>query len=615
MKKQFIILACFLSLYISGHAQYSTLNAHSHNDYANDIPFWTAYYAGFGSVEADVWAVNGELMVAHEEKDIATERTLGELYIQPIVKQFKANNGKAWAKNNHSFQLIIELKTATEPTLSLVVHQLDQYPEVFNRQINKNAVQVIITGNVPSPAQFNQYPEYICFDGDVHQNYNQAQQKRVPLFSQNLKEYTQWNGKANIPPAEFGRIKQLVDSVHQLGSKIRFWDAPDIINAWMTLMDLKVDYINTDKITKLAEYLENLDHTNYTATEQHQAYQPTFAYLKKSKKVKNVILLIGDGMGLADLYAGYTANKAQLTIFNMLNIGFSKTSSADSYVTDSGAGGTAFAIGKKANNRSIGVDAAGKPGENIPEVISRKNIKSAIISVGDITDATPAVFYAHQLQRDWSEKIAADFMDSKVDILMGGNPDAFRKRKDGRNLLDELKTKNYQVMTNFNDIDKLSKGKAIVLDNAATGSKMGGRKDFLPKSVVKSFELLGNAPNGFFMMAEGAQIDYGGHYNDIQYVVREQLDFDLAVGEALKFADSNDETLVIVTADHETGGITLIGGDYSKGSVNAQFSTNDHTGVTVPVFAYGPHSEDFRGVYENTEIYRKILTAFGVVNK
>ena len=615
MKKQFIILTWFLGLYISGYAQYTTQNAHSHNDYANDIPFLTAYYAGFGSVEADVWAVNGELMVAHEEKDISSERTLNELYIQPIVKKFKTNGGKAHAKNDNSLQLVIELKTSVEPTLSLVIHQLDQYPEVFNRKVNKNAVQVIITGNVPLPARFDQYPEYICFDGDVHQSYNQDQLKRVPLFSQNLKEYTQWNGKANIPPVEFGVIRHLVDSVHQLGCKIRFWDAPDFINAWMTLIDLKVDYINTDKITKLSKYLGSLDHTTYIATEQHQAYEPTFGYLKKHKKVKNVILLIGDGMGLADLYAGYTANMARLTIFNMLNIGFSKTSSADSYVTDSGAGGTAFAIGKKANNRSIGVDAEGKPCENIPEIISLKNIKSAIISVGDITDATPAVFYSHQLQRDWSEKIAADFMTGQVDILMGGNPDAFRKRKDGRNLLDELKIKNYQVITNFNDVDKLSKGKAIVLDNEATVSKIAGRKDFLPKSIARSFELLDGAPNGFFMMAEGAQIDYGGHFNNIQYVVRELLDFDLAVGKALKFADKNDETLVIVTADHETGGITLIGGDYTKGSINAQFSTNDHTGITVPVFAYGPHSEDFRGVYENKEIFRKIMNAFGIVNK
>jgi len=496
-----------------------------------------------------------------------------------------------------------------------LVHKLNQYPEVFNRKVNKNAIQVTITGHQPSPSLFDKYPDYIYFDGTLKQKYTSSQLKRVPLFSFNLTDYTKWNGKANIPLNDAKRISQIIDSIHQLGSKIRFWEAPDIINSWKALINLGVDYINTDKISQLSEYLRNFDHTAYTATEQHKSYQPTYAYLTKPEKVKNVILLIGDGMGLAHLYAGYTANMGTLSIFNMLNIGFSKTSSADSYVTDSGAGGTAFAIGEKTNNRSIGVDAKGKTFENIPELLIRKDIKSAVISVGDITDATPAVFYAHQPERNWSEKIAADFMHSSVDILMGGNPKAFSGRSDGRNLLNELKEKNFQIITDFNDIDKLNKGKAVVLDDKAVCSKIDGRKDFLTKSINKSFELLSDCPNGFFMMAEGAQIDYGGHRNDMQYVVRELLDFDLAVSAALKFADRNNETLVIVTADHETGGITLLDGNYTKGEIDGQFSSTDHTGIMVPVFAYGPHSEDFRGVYENTEIFRKIINAFGILNK
>jgi alkaline phosphatase len=613
MKKKVFILIWFLVIYLSGYSQYSTLNAHSHNDYQNDIPFWSAYYAGFGSIEADIFAVNGELMVAHEENEITAERTLDQLYIQPIVKLFKTNGGKVCAKNSNSFQLIIELKSSVEPTLSLLIHKLDQYPEVFNQKINKNAIRVIITGNQPLPSSFDNYPDYIYFDGNLNQPYTSAQLKRVPLFSLNLKEYTNWNGKANIPLNEAKRISQVIDSVHQLGSKIRFWDAPDIINAWKALMNMKVDYLNTDKISKLSEYLNNRDHAEYTAIEQHKAYQPTYAYLNKPAHVKNVILLIGDGMGLAQLYAGYTANMGTLSIFNILNIGFSKTSSADSYVTDSGAGGTAFAIGKKTNNRSIGVDSHGNPCENIPELILPKGIKSAVISCGDITDATPAVFYAHQPERAWSEKIAADFMNSSVDILMGGNLNAFTHRSDGRNLLNELKKKNFQIVTNFKDVDKLNKGKkAIVLDDNDTLSKIDGRTDFLPKSVSKSCELLTDSPRGFFMMAEGAQIDYGGHRNNMQYVVRELLDFDLAVSEALKFADKNNETLVIITADHETGGLTLLDGNYSKGMIDGQFSSNDHTGVMVPVFAYGPHSENFRGVYENTEIFNKIMSIFGI---
>lgn len=615
MTKKAFILIGFLIAFFAGHTQYTPLNAHSHNDYQNDIPFWSAYYAGFGSIEADIWAVDGELIVAHQENEINTERTLDQLYIQPIVKLFKTNGGKAWAKNNNTFQLMIELKSAVDPTLGLLIRKLDQYPEVFNQKVNKNAIHVTITGRQPSPSSFDQYPDYIYFDGNLNQKYTESQLKRIPLFSLNLQQYTKWNGKANIPAKDLKKISAIIDSVHQLGKKIRFWGAPDIINAWKVLINLKVDYLNTDKISKLAEYLNHYAQTQYTATEQHKAYQPTYAYLKKPARVKNVILLIGDGMGLADLYAGYTANKGELSIFNMQNIGFSKTSSADSYVTDSGAGGTAMAIGQKSNNRSIGVDAQGTSFENIPELISRKGVKSAIISVGDITDATPAVFYAHQSERDWSEKIAADFVNSRVDLLMGGNPKPFTNRQDGRNLLDELKEQKFQIVTDFNDLNKLNKGKAIVLDDKATRSKMDGRSDFLPKSVRKSCELLSDAPKGFFMMAEGAQIDYGGHRNDMQYVVREMLDFDLAVSEALMFADKNNETLVIVTADHETGGITLLDGSYAKGMIDGQFSTNDHTGVMVPVFAYGPHAEDFRGVYENTEIFRKIIKAFGIKGK
>jgi alkaline phosphatase len=108
-------------------------------------------------------------------------------------------------------------------------------------------------------------------------------------------------------------------------------------------------------------------------------------------------------------------------------------------------------------------------------------------------------------------------------------------------------------------------------------------------------------------MAEGSQIDYGGHANNLAQVITENTDFDRMVGDALRFADEDGQTLVIVTADHETGGLTLLDGNIAKGYVLGDFSTNDHSGTPVPVFAYGPHSGDFRGVYNNTEIFKKIL--------
>ena len=136
---------------------------------------------------------------------------------------------------------------------------------------------------------------------------------------------------------------------------------------------------------------------------------------------------------------------------------------------------------------------------------------------------------------------------------------------------------------------------------------MDGRGDFLPLAFNKVTSTFKSNPAGFFMMIEGSQIDHGGHANNLQQVISENSDFDKVVGNALRFADEDGETLVIVTADHETGGLTLLDGSIAKGYVLGDFSTNDHTGTPVPVFAYGPHSADFRGVYNNTEIFKKLL--------
>jgi alkaline phosphatase len=607
MKKTIFSFICgtlFIGLL---HAQYTTSNAHSHNDYVNDIPFWPAYYNHFGSIEADIWAVNGELYVAHDEKDITPERTLDALYLLPIIKQFKQNGGKAWKDINSGFQLLVDLKSETVTTLNLLCKKLAQYPEIFDEKVNKNAVRITITGKCPSPSTFENYPLNIYFDGKIGFSYSPAQLKRLGFFSEDLKRYTPWNGKANIPKVELTRLTHVIDSIHQLGLKIRFWDAPDNINSWKTFIRLHVDYINTDHIYELASYLKKRSKSEYINSTPQQVYQPLYKNDDRNTKVKNIILLIGDGMGLAQLYAGYSANHGALSVFTMHNIGFSKTSSADSYNTDSGAGGTAMATGTKTNNRYIGVDTSNHPLKNIPEIVSGFGMKSGIISCGDITDATPAVFYAHQQERSWSEKIAADFLSSPADLLMGGNVKAFNGRSDGRNILEDLKHKDFQIGMDYTRLNELKPGKMIVLDDRATKPISEGRGNFLLQTTHKALEVLGTNKKGFFLMVEGAQIDHGGHHNDLPYVVREMHDFDKVVGEALRFADQNGETLVIVTADHETGGLSLLDGNLKEGMIDGQFSTDDHTGVMVPVFAYGPHSPDFRGVYENTEIFHKII--------
>ena len=257
MRKILISIYLLLITLTNVYPQYTTLNAHSHNDYENNPPFMLAYDNHFGSIEADIWAVNGELYVSHNEKDIITSRTLDSLYIGPIVRIFRQNGGRAWKDNAGSFQLMIDLKTSVEPTLTLLIQKLIQYPDVFNPDINKNAVRIVITGNRPDPAEFIKYPDFIFFDGNVALKYDKEQLKRIALYSEDFKNFSSWSGEGEIIEKEKVRLDGIIDSVHSLKKKIRFWNAPDGADSWKTFMKMKIDFINTDHIIKLAEYLNN----------------------------------------------------------------------------------------------------------------------------------------------------------------------------------------------------------------------------------------------------------------------------------------------------------------------------------------------------------------------
>jgi alkaline phosphatase len=257
MQKLFSLILLYLCISMSVFAQYTTHNAHSHNDYEQKNPFYLAYDARFGSIEADIWAVDGELYVAHNKSEITASRTLDLLYIQPIVTIFKKNGGKAWKDSPSNFQLLIDLKTSVEPTLSLLVEKLKKYPEVFDPAVNKNAITITITGNRPKPEEFRNYPEFIFFDGNIDKKYDIQQLKRIALFSENLGNFTRWKGKEAIPEKEANRLKHTIDSVHGIHKAIRFWNAPDMPEAWKILMNMKVDFLNTDHIQELAAFLKN----------------------------------------------------------------------------------------------------------------------------------------------------------------------------------------------------------------------------------------------------------------------------------------------------------------------------------------------------------------------
>jgi alkaline phosphatase len=325
-----------------------------------------------------------------------------------------------------------------------------------------------------------------------------------------------------------------------------------------------------------------------------------------SEKPKNIILLIGDGMGVSQVFAGLTANKGHLFLENFKYIGFSKTQSADNYITDSAAGGTALSCGVKTLNGAIGVDAQLKPVKTILEEASENGLATGLVSTSAITHATPASFIAHQASRGSYEDIAADFLKTNIDVFIGGGLDHFVKRADGRNLVDSLQKKGYKVETQINKIKKVKEGKLAGLTAAVHNGRVTERGDMLPVATETAIDVLSNNKNGFFLMIEGSQIDWGGHAGSTIYVCEDMLDFDKVIGQVLKFAAKDKETLVVVTADHETGGMALTGGSMEKGIVQAAFPTNEHTAVMVPVFAYGPGAGEFIGIMENTDIHAKM---------
>jgi alkaline phosphatase len=317
--------------------------------------------------------------------------------------------------------------------------------------------------------------------------------------------------------------------------------------------------------------------------------------------------MIGDGMGLAHVYSAMTANRGHLFLENFKNIGFSKTWSSSDYITDSAAGGTALSAGVKTYNGAIGIDADKNPVPTIRDLAERDGLKTGLVSTSALTHATPASFIAHTASRGNYEDIAADFLKTNIDVFIGGGIRNFEVRKDGRNLSNELKTKGYQVLYNIADIQKVKSGKLAGFTAQEHNAPMPERGEMLVPATETAISLLSQSKKGFFLMVEGSEIDFLAHENSTPGVVLETLDFDKAIGAALKFAASNGETLIIVTADHETGGMTINGGDYKTGMVTAKYTSGEHTGIAVPIYAFGPGAEQFTGFMENTDIAKKMM--------
>lgn len=580
----FIFYFCTASF---GLLAQTTQKVHSHNDYEQTYPFWLAYTSNAASIEIDVFLKDNKLYVTHQEDEIIPERTIERLYLEPIKKL--ANTGEL-----RELQLLIDLKSEAYTTLADLIRRLEKYPSL----INNTKLTIVISGNRPLLTDYKNYPNYINFDYQDLDNLEDIPLAKIALVSYNFKKLSSWNGYGRMVSNDLEKVKQAIKKANAVNKPFRFWATPDTKTAWASLANLGVDYINTDKPTEAFLHISSLSKNTYTLADKQLVYKPLYKY-KQTKSPKNIILMIGDGNGLAQISAAMIANRGALTLTQIKNIGLSKTAAADALNTDSAAGATAIATGNKTNNRAIGVDANGKAVPSLVEILSEKNYQTGIISTDAIYGATPAAFYAHQNERDFTTAIVDDLTSSKLNFFIAGgeNMEATINKK--------FTTKNLIRFSNTNQPTAVYLGEK-------KAPPYYQRDNMLSESLTKALEVVNKSNKPFFLMVEAAQIDNAGHANNIEGIIEETLDFDSAIATALRFADKDKNTLVIITADHETSGLGIAGGDQDKGILQADFLTIDHTGIMVPVFAYGPKSEMFSGVYENTEIFKKIKKALKI---
>lgn len=349
----------------------------------------------------------------------------------------------------------------------------------------------------------------------------------------------------------------------------------------------------------------------YNMPTQTFTYEHPYAVEKlqapKGKKVKNVILMIGDGMSLMHVYTAWAANRGKLWLENAQATGLSKTWAVKKLVTDSGSGGTSLATGVKTVYHAVGVDPEGKPLTSLVDVAKELGKDAGMAVTCRLWDATPCDFCCHNIDRDKEEELVGDYPTSGVDFVFGGGAQKFTNRKDGRDIFKELQKKGYHISHTLDDFfayDKNSRIFAVPYDKDTPLPDERG--DLLARASMKGISLMNQNKNGFFMMIEGSQLDDYGHFNQLDLLMKETLDFDQTVGEMMKWAAKDGETLVVVTADHETGGLTLVNGNKDEGRVECCFSTKDHSGAMVPVYAFGPGAENFTGIFENTDVFKKI---------
>ncbi|MES2329338.1 MAG: alkaline phosphatase [Bacteroidota bacterium] len=253
MARQLVFTFFFLASGLFAEAQptkYTIANVHAHNDYDHNVPFSQAHDLQLGSIEADVLWINDTLFVAHGAKYLKRDVLFEGSYLQKLANSVKENKGYAYADTSSVLQLLIDIKTDSLQTLNAVIKSIEKFPILVNR-----SVRFVITGNQLPAEQFNSYPAYILFDGKINDASHIRNINRIGLFSADFSKYSKWKGEGDIPAADLALLKTDIAKAHALHRQIRFWGVPDNARTWRIMMDLGVDYINTDQIAEVARFV------------------------------------------------------------------------------------------------------------------------------------------------------------------------------------------------------------------------------------------------------------------------------------------------------------------------------------------------------------------------
>ncbi len=335
------------------------------------------------------------------------------------------------------------------------------------------------------------------------------------------------------------------------------------------------------------------------------------APVREAPEPRRVILFIGDGAGASYWTAARFASET-LAVEAFRVVGLVDTRSSSHRVTDSAAGATVYATGVRTYNYAIGVGPDSLPRRTVLEVAEELGLATGLVATSTITHATPASFAAHVVHRRMEPEIARQYAGQQIDVILGGGRQFFDGSVEGASeLLPEL-TQRYVYVETADQLQALRPDTVDALLGlfAPAGMRraIDGRSPTLDAMTRVALGVLDGDPDGFFLMVEGSQPDWRGHDNEpLDAVTAEMLDFDRAIGVALEYQQRRPGTLVVVVADHETGGLAIQAGD--DGELVARYTTTNHTAQMIPLFARGPGAERFGGVIPNTRVGELLMEA------